>query len=201
MKKGFTLVEELVILALLGIIVMAFFSMTPKTQASEKGCGGWFEPSCNTANTQKREAIMTEDNQRRLLNAVPVPQMETSEERKNLVRRLETFNSENKVSYIYLVSFGKIMAFYTLKGKVSSVNSMLTTTEQVIDKSGRQCSYGSGDCFVVSSPDIDGSYGSNGDAIFFFTTDGTYVEWRGDYLLADQPLKLTQPAELVREIR
>ena len=95
------------------------------------------------------------------------------------------------------------MAFYTVKGKVSAVNSMLTTTEQVVDGNGNQCDYESTyshDCFVVSSPDIDGSYGSNGDAIFFFTTDGVYVEWRGDYMLADQPLKIQTPPELVRQI-
>ena len=54
---------------------------------------------------------------------------------------------------------------------------------------------------MVSSPDIDGSYGTNGYAIFFFTTDDIYVEWRGDYMLVDQPLKLTQPPELIREIK
>jgi hypothetical protein len=48
---------------------------------------------------------------------------------------------------------------------------------------------------------IDGSYGSNGDAIFFFTTDDIYVEWRGDYMLADQPLKMTTQPELVRQIK
>ena len=58
-----------------------------------------------------------------------------------------------------------------------------------------------GDCYIVDSPDIDGSYGSNGDAIFFFTTDDVYVEWRGDYMLADQALKLTQQPELIRQIK
>jgi hypothetical protein len=152
--------------------------------------------------TQKQEAQATEDNQKRLLKAVPVPQLQTSQERKNLVRRLEAFNSEDKISYIYLVNYGKVMAFYTIKGKVSSVNSMLTTTEQLVDRFGAQCGDNmSTDCFVVSSPDIDGSYGSNGDAVFFFTTEDVYVEWRGDYMLVDQPLKLTQQPELVREIK
>lgn len=201
MKKGFTTVEVLVILAMILVIIAAILFPTKKANASEKGCGGWLEPSCNTTNTQKREAIITEDNQRRLLDAIPVPIVNTSEERKNLVRRLERFNDENKISYIYLVNYGKVMAFYTIKGKVSSVNSMLTTTEQVVDKAGKQCSYNNNECYVVSSPDIDGSYGSNGDAIFFFTTDDTYVEWRGDYMLADQPLKLTTQPELVRQIQ
>ena len=32
-------------------------------------------------------------------------------------------------------------------------------------------------------------------------TDGTYVEWNKGYLLADKPLKLSTPPELVREIK
>jgi hypothetical protein len=30
-------------------------------------------------------------------------------------------------------------------------------------------------------------------ALFFFTTDGAYVEWMGDYMLCDKPLKLATP--------
>jgi hypothetical protein len=209
MKKGFTVIEVLILLALIATIVFAFFVMAKPVRAAND-CGGFFQPSCENStnverwtNTQKKEAVATEENQRRLLKNQPVPKINESTERANLIRRLNTFNDPNKVSYIYLVNYGKVMAFYTIKGKVSSVNSMLTTTEQVVNKDGNQCEWGnsSGDCYVVSSPDIDGSYGSNGEAIFFFTTDGTYVEWHGDYMLADQPLKLTTQPELVREIK
>ena len=169
---------------------------------------GWFSPretvNQENKNTFMREAAKTELNQRRLINAVQIPNLETSQERKNLVRRLERFNTEDKISYIYLVNFGKVMAFYTIKGKVSSVNSLLTNPEQIIDDYGTQCDQHTGawgDCYVVSSPDIDGSYGTNGDAIFFFTTDDIYIEWSGDYMLVDQPLKLTQQPELIREIK
>lgn len=198
-NKGFTLIELLAVIGILAAIIFA--ALVKPVNASEKGCGGFFEPSCDTANTQKKEAILTEENQRRLIQAVPVPKLETSQERVNLVKRLERFNNADKVSYIYLVNYGKVMAFYTIKGKVSSVNSMLTTTEQLVDGYGRQCANQSYPCYTVSSPDIDGSYGSNGEAIFFFTTEDTYVEWRGDYMLADQPLKLTTQPELIREIK
>lgn len=201
-NKGFTLIELLVAIVILAVVIMV--ALVKPVGASEKGCGGFWEPSCNTQNTQKKEAQLTEENQRRLLQAVPVPKLETSQERVNLVKRLERFNNADKVSYIYLVNYGKVMAFYTIKGKVSSVNSMLTTTEQIVNKDGGQCSWSgssSYDCYVVASPDIDGSYGSNGDAIFFFTTEDAYVEWQGDYMLADQPLKLTTQPELVRQIQ
>lgn len=47
----------------------------------------------------------------------------------------------------------------------------------------------------------DGSYGTNGNAIFFFDTQGVYYEWAGDYLLVDQPMKLASPVELVRQVK
>ena len=158
----------------------------------------------NAKGTFMQESAITEENQKKLLESTPIPKVETSQERKNLIRRIETWNKEDKISYIYLVNYGKVMAFYTVKGKVSSLDSMLTNPEQVINGDGRQgkdswCN--SGQCYTVSSPQIDGSYGTNGDGIFFYTTEGVYVEAKSDYILADQPLKITTPVELTREIK
>jgi hypothetical protein len=145
---------------------------------------------------QKEELKLTEKNQQVLLKTHPAPQLSRSQERLNLIERLERFNTDSKVSYIYLVNYGKVMAFYPVKGKVSSVNSLLTCPDQPYRR--RQ---GSHTNVTIASPDLDGSYGSNGDAIFFFTTDGTYVEWRGDYMLCDKPLKLSTPPEMVIEVK
>ncbi len=144
----------------------------------------------------KAEMAQTEAQHQGLVKAIPPPRLATSQERKNLVARLERFNTDSKVSYIYLVSFGKVMAFYPMKGKVSSVNSLLTTPDQIVPYRVR----GDYTSHVIASPDLDGSYGSNGDAIFFFTTDGTYVEWNGEYMLCDKPLKLSTPPALVIQI-
>ena len=143
--------------------------------------------------TSEQEQSKTEENQKRLLASQPPVKLNWSLERENINRRTNLWNDENKISYIYLVSYGKVMAFYTIKGKVSSVNSQITNPEQVIDRY-------EGDV-VISSPAEDGSYGTNGDGIFFFTTEEVYVEWAGEYMLADQPLKLTTQPELVRQIQ
>lgn len=153
------------------------------------GCG---EP--RPAKTQKSEQAATESQQEIHLKDTPIPKLLTSQERKNLIKRLERFNTQSKVSYIYLVNYGKVMAFYTVKGKVSSVNSLLTTPDQIVWDG---VSGGPWASHVLASPDIDGSYGSNGQAIFFFTTDDTYVEWAGDYMLCDKPLKLSTPPTMV----
>ena len=53
---------------------------------------------------------------------------------------------------------------------------------------------------VVESPDLDGSYGTNGDAIFFFTAENAYVEWSGEYFVSDFPLHMSTPPVLVRNV-
>lgn len=151
--------------------------------------------------TVQQEQTLTEENQKGLLEKQAPPKIEWSLERENLIKRTNLWNDPNKISYIYLVNYGKVMAFYTVKGKVSSVNSQLTNTEQLssrrIEHSGSY-NYING---VLPSPSEDGSYGTNGDAIFFFTTENAYVEWKGDFMMSDQPLKLTTQPELVREIK
>lgn len=156
--------------------------------------------SCDVPNTGKTtvdEMVQTESNQARLVKAVPPPKLETSLERKNLARRLEHLNREGQVGYLYLVSYGKVMAFYTVSGKVSSLNSLLTTPTQI---AALPAVGGGRSQWSLPSPDFDGSYGKNDDGIFFFTTEGAYGEWHGDYLFGSQPLKLTQQPELVLDI-
>lgn len=151
------------------------------------------------SSTVAQEQARTEANQQRLLKAQPPVSLDYSLERDNINKRTELWNNENKISYIYLVSYGKVMAFYTIKGKVSSVNSQITNPEQIVQR--KYTSGGNRYTHVLPSPAEDGSYGTNGDGIFFFTADGTYVEWSGSYMLADKPLKLSTPPELVREIK
>jgi len=161
---------------------------------------------CRTspAGSYSNDITSVESTQLRVQKSVPIPTITTSAERKNISARATLFDNENKITYIYLVNFGKVMAFFTVQGKVSSLNSYLTPTDKLVDADGDNCgdysSKGS-DCAVVSAPDIDGAYGENADGIFFFTTEGVYVEWKGDYMVSDQPLKLTTAPELVRNIQ
>ena len=156
---------------------------------------------CEDIQTANREQDLTDLNQAGLLVSQPPPKLEYSLERENIIKRTNLWNSPNKVSYIYLINYGKVMAFYTIKGKVSSVDSQITNPEQL---AARRIVMQDGAHYVegtLPSPSEDGSYGTNGKGIYFFTTEGAYVEWAGDYMLADQPLKLTTQPELIREIK
>jgi len=161
-------------------------------------CGGWFEDACNSNATQLQDVSQ---NQAKLVNAVPMPQLETSLERQNIANRAKLFNAPDKISYIYLISFGKVMAFYTVKGKVSSLNSYMSPQEQIVRGDGTPCQYLDTVCYTVQAPDVDGSYGQNASGVFFFTTDGAYVEWSGEYMMSDQPLQLSTQPELIQQIK
>lgn len=97
---------------------------------------------------------------------------------------------ERPLGYIVLFSqSGAVVGKFIVDGKVSSLNSYLFPAEypQHIHDSGH-CYY---DLIEVSG--IDGCYGQNVSGIFFFTTDGKYIEWTGDFLYSDIPFSVDDP--------
>ena len=145
----------------------------------------------------KKDMQYTEDVAARMAKAVPPPALTTSNARVTLKRRAERWNTESKDGYIYLLDHGVVMGFYATKGLPQSLNSYLTTNDQVVTV-GKDSTKSH---LTVEAPDIDGTYGKNADGIFFFTSDtDAYVEWKGDYLFTDQPLKLANQPLLVRQV-
>jgi hypothetical protein len=173
-------------LAAIALAAVAAVSLAACTQSDTKGA-------------QQSGQAQTEDAFKHQASAVPYPadKLNDSLERKNLADRLLRYNSPSKISYVYLLSqAGGIYAYFTIKGKVSS-NSSQMTTDQLIEW---QCNSGTCDHVVVNAPGDDGSYGPNEPGIFFFTTDNVMVTWNGPYLLTDAPLKVnaaTVPLEYV----
>jgi len=124
--------------------------------------------------------------------------IEYSLERYNLIRRAYWVNGQRDkanalvceitkpMGYIVLFSGNVVVGSFTVDGKVSSLNSFLTPSTQ--DEY-----VGNGGTVTEELPDIDGSYGENDNGIFFFTTDGKYVEWTGTYLYSDIPMNVDAP--------
>lgn len=123
--------------------------------------------------------------------AVPYPadKLKDSLERRNLRERLLRQNEPDRIGYVYILSFGKFIGYYTIKGKVSGTQSQMTTDNLVFRKAG-------GVYVVVNAPGDDGSYGANEDGVFFFTTNGTMVQTSSEYIYSDQPLSVADVPEL-----
>jgi hypothetical protein len=138
---------------------------------------------------ENRTAILeqaeTEQNQSNLLSVQPPPKITWSLERDNLIKRFKLQNDRTVMFYMYLFIEGIAdpVGYYQVN-KVSSVNSQLTNTEQIVKNS----SYESGNYSVLPSPAEDGSYGTNGDAVFGFTPEEIYIEHNMKYVVSTVPL-------------
>lgn len=157
--------------------------------------------SCNVVETtgSSEDIENTKDVANTLQSNQPTPvDINYSLERYNLIRRAYWVNGMREkanalpceitkpVGYVVLFSGTSIVGSFTVDGKVSSLNSFLTPSAQDEYISN-------GGVATEELPDVDGSYGENDAGIFFFTTDGKYIEWTGSYLYSDIPMKVDSP--------
>lgn len=164
----------------LGLIVLLALAVGAGAAAAKMP--EWYDDQNHTSDAIARQQTA----------AVPYPlaQMRDSLERRNLRERLLRFNRPNKIGYLYVMSFGKFVGYYVVRGKVSSTQSQMTSPVQVWN-----CGGADGGCQADSIGD-DGSFGPNegGDAgIFFFTATGVMVETTLDWVYSDAPLKIDVP--------
>jgi len=120
--------------------------------------------------------------------AVPIPTVSYFQEKRTIAKWAERWDKPSVPTYVYLVSFGKILGYYVADGKPASTRSYLMPEDEV--------HYSSNGNFSTSAPDIDGTYGDNNPGIRFFTAEGVAVEWAGDgasYLYSDAPLPFDVP--------
>ncbi|MFA5299965.1 MAG: hypothetical protein WC389_17400 [Lutibacter sp.] len=141
--------------------------------------------------TAIKEQVETEINQTNLLAIQPPPKISWSLERDNLIKRFRLQNDRSVMFYMYVFIEGVAdpIGYYQVN-KVSSVNSQLTNTEQIIDDPNGSYEAGS---VVLPSPAEDGSYGTNGDGVFGFTPEDIYIEHNMKYIVATVPLSFTKP--------
>jgi dipeptidyl aminopeptidase/acylaminoacyl peptidase len=136
----------------------------------------------------------------------PTPtDLEYSLERYNLIRRAYWVNGqrekanalpceiEKPLGYIVLFSGNVVVGNFVVDGKVSSLNSYLTPDSKYYEADMNVSSVNNNDWLA----DVDGSYGSNDNGIFFFTPDGKYIEWTGTYLYSDIPFEVDSPILII----
>lgn len=155
------------------------------------GCGDVSPERANTQTAMEGSSHIIENQ--------PAPtDLDYSLERYNVIKRAYWVNGqrekamslpcpvEKPLGYIVLLSAsGAVMGRFVVDGKVSSLNSYLFPAEYP--------QYFGGDHPLVEVAGIDGCYGENVSGIFFFTTDGKYIEWTGDFLYSDIPFTVDDP--------
>lgn len=165
------------------------------------GCDSDYQEQ--TSDVEKQQSI-TKD----LQQSQPTPtDIDYSLERYNLIRRAYWVNGqrekalslpcpvEKPLSYVVLMLEGVgVVGNYVIDGKVSSLNSFLTPDSEYYE-------YSAGETSKKNNwlADVDGSYGENDNGIFFFTTDGKYIEWTGTYIYSDIPYIVDDPILKVQE--
>lgn len=148
-----------------------------------------------------REKENTKAAANRLATNQPTPvDINYSLERYNLIKRAYWVNGQREKAnalvppvklpqgQVILFSNNLVVAKYNIAGKVTSLNSFLTPDADCYAPGGGNTST----CYYIA--DIDGSYGENDNGIFFFTADGKYVEWKGNYLYSDMYMEIENPA-------
>ena len=165
----------------------------------------------------KNDVNQTIKNANELQTNQPTPtDIEYSLERYNLIRRTYWVNGmrekantlvceiEKPLGYIVLFGeAGTVIGSFVVDGKVSSLNSFLTPDTEYYEKYMGSYSDNSGSSAVERwsnkwLADVDGSYGTNDNGIFFFTPDGKYIEWTGTYLYSDIPFEVENPVITIK---
>lgn len=156
------------------------------------GCSEVTATEQNKIDTEKAAEIL-------LSNQATPTDIEYSLERFNLTKRAYWVNGmyekanavpcpvERPIGYIACLSAsGAVVYTGTVDGKVSSLNSYLSPDSEYYERNNS--SYNN-----EWLADVDGSYGTNVDGVFWFTVDGHYKEWTGDYLYGDEPYEFEDP--------
>lgn len=112
----------------------------------------------------------------------------------NIKRRVQLTSSAGLVGYIVLFNdMGQPVLYTGVKGKVTSGSKRLT---KPYEKQRWDC--GNYACDKeLPAPSDEGTYGSSGDYIFFWTTADQYIQWNGRYVYSDKPLRLSSQPLIV----
>lgn len=158
-----------------------------------------------TASGSREDVLNTKRMSDRLQTNQPTPtDIDYSLERYNLIRRTYWVNGqrekanalpcevEKPLGYIVLFTAnGSVVGSFVVDGKVSSLNSFLTPDSEYYEKVSNDVTGDKASNKWLA--DVDGSYGENDNGIFFFTTDGKYIEYTGTYLYSDIPFEVDNP--------
>ena len=147
----------------------------------------------------EKAAIANEKAVSNLISSDDLPKITKSLERENIKRRVEFVNQPDRIGYLYLLSDnGQLIKEVQILGKASSLNNYITPMEELTI--GRVEGYGS-ETYIAEAPDLDGTWGTRPEGIFWFTPDGVYQEYTGKYLYSAERLTFTTQPLLIENVK
>lgn len=101
----------------------------------------------------------------------------------NIKRRLELTSNPGAIGFVLLMNeAGQPIMYTSVKGKITSGTKRLTEPDRVGGHSEHP--------YVRSAPSDEGTYGNSDPYIYFWTTEGQYIQWNGKFLYSDKPFRV-----------
>lgn len=101
----------------------------------------------------------------------------------NIKRRLELTSNPGAIGFVLLMNqAGQPIMYASVKGKITSGTKRLTEPDRTYTEVDRTV--------VRAAPSDEGTYGSSDSYIYFWTTEGAYIQWNGPYLYSDKPFRV-----------
>ena len=149
-------------------------------------------------NAQEIAAKQNEQAVNDLIANDSLPKITKSLERENIKRRAEFINQPDRIGYLYLLSEnGQLIKEVQVLGKASSLNNYITPMEEVAYGRIETPVCTESLTYVAEAPDLDGTWGTRPEGIFWFTPDGVYQEWVGLYLYSSERMSFTSKPLLI----
>ena len=104
----------------------------------------------------------------------------------NIKKRLELTSDPGLTGFILLLNQAGQPIMYTgVAGKITSGGKRLTPP---IRRWKLDCGQMCNETLNVA-PSDEGTWGSSSEYVFFWTTNGQYIQWNGKYLYSDKPFR------------
>jgi hypothetical protein len=146
--------------------------------------------ACNEPNARQEAKTMKNVQADKAAAAAASVVITDNTEIDNIKKRLELMSKPGVLMYIVLLNqAGQPIMYEGVTSKITSSGKQLTKPYSVgqhyIGGQNGGTSY-----LVEQQPADNGLWGSSGDYIYYWNTDGAYRQWSGDYILSDAPLRL-----------
>lgn len=153
-----------------------------------------FTTGCIPESSRSIATTFSEQQAMKAITSTPVPEVTNFLERKTITEWYKTWDKPNIPTFVYLISYGKVLGYYVANGKPASTRSYVVP-EYSVEHTGNGP-------VVLPTQDLDGTYGENNAGIRFFTADGSAVEWAGDgasYLYSNTPINFGYEVPLLQK--